>query len=59
MYKKNKFMIFHYRQRILTENDIPHLMINNTLIEQFTEFNFLGLTVNEFMNWNSHTHKNC
>ena len=52
-------MIFHYRQRILTENDIPHLMINNTLIEQFTEFNFLGLTVNEFMNWNSHTHKNC
>ena len=34
MYKKNKFMIFHYRQRILTEHDIPHLMINNTLIEQ-------------------------
>ena len=32
-------------------------MINNTLIEQVTEFNFLGLTVNEFMNWNSHTHK--
>ena len=38
-------MIFHYRQRILTENDIPHLMINNTLIEPVTEFNFLGLTV--------------
>ena len=52
-----KFMIFHYRQRILTENDIPYLMINNTLIEQVTEFNFLGLTVNEFMNWNSHTQK--
>ena len=47
-------MIFHYRQRILTEHDIPHLMINNTLIKQVTEFNFLGLTVNEFMNWNSH-----
>ena len=55
--QKNKFMIFHYRQRILTENDIPHLMINNTLIEQVTEFNFLGLTVNEFMIWNSHTQK--
>ena len=55
--QKTKFMIFHYRQRILTENDIPHLMINNTLIEQVTEFNFLGLTVNEFMNWNSHTQK--
>ena len=34
-------MIFHYRQRILTENGIPHLMINNTLIEQATEFKFL------------------
>ena len=57
MYKKTKFMIFHYRQRILTENDIPHLMINNTLIEQVTEFNFIGLTVNAFLNCNSHTHK--
>ena len=53
--QKTKFMILHYCQRILTENDIPHLMINNTLIEHVTEFNFLGLTVNEFMNWNSHT----
>ena len=50
-------MIFHYRQRIITGNDIPRLMINNTLIEQVTEFNFLGLTVNEYMNWNSHTQK--
>ena len=32
-------------------------MINNTLIERVTEFNFLGLTVNEYMNWNSHTLK--
>ena len=32
-------------------------MINNTLIERVTEFNFLGLTVNEYMYWNSHTQK--
>ena len=50
-------MIFHYRQRILTENDIPCLMINNAIIERVSEFNFLGLTVNEHMNWNSHTQK--
>ena len=50
-------MIFHYRQRVITENDIPCLMINNTLIERVTEFNFLGLTVNEYMNWNSHVKK--
>ena len=30
-------------------------MINNTQIERVAEFNFLGLTVNEYMNWNSHT----
>ena len=55
--QKTKFMMFHYRQRVLTENDIPCLMINNTLIERVTEFNFLGLTVNEYMNWNSHVQK--
>ena len=55
--QKTKFMIFHYRQRVITENDIPCLLINNTLIERVTGFNFLGLTVNEYMNWNSHTQK--
>ena len=55
--QKTKFMIFHYRQRVLTENYIPCLMINDTLIERVTEFNFLGLTVNEYMNWNSHVKK--
>ena len=55
--QKNKLMIFHYRQRILTENDIPRLMINKAIIERVTEFNFLGLTVNEYMNWNTHTQK--
>ena len=44
--QKTKFMIFHYHQRIIAGNDIPRLMINNTLIEQVTKFNFLGLTVN-------------
>ena len=52
-------MIFHYHQKILTENDIPRLMINNAIIERVTEFSFLGLTVNEYMNRNSHTQKNC
>ena len=55
--QKTKFMIFHYRQWVITENDIPCLVINYTLIERVTEFNFLGLTVNEYMNWNSHVQK--
>ena len=51
-------MICHYRQRILTAGkwySTPH--DRYTLIEQVTEFNFLGLTANTFMNWNSHTQK--
>ena len=55
--KKTKFMILHYRQRVILENDIPRLMINKTLIERVTEFNFLGLTVNEYINWNSYVRK--
>ena len=57
---KTKFMLFHNYQKIINENDIPHLTINNTVIERMTEFNFLGLTtwtINEFMNWNSHSSK--
>ena len=42
--QKTKFMIFHYRQRIITGNDIPRLMINNTLIEQVIVGCNLGVT---------------
>ena len=52
---KTKFMLFHNYQKCINEDDIPHLTINDTVIERVTEFNFLGLTINEFMNWNSHS----
>ena len=54
---KTKFMLFHNYQKTIDEDDIPHLTINDTIIERMTEFNFLGLTINEFMNWNSHASK--
>ena len=54
---KTKFMLFHNYQKLINEDDIPHLTINDTVIERVTEFNFLGLTINEFMNWNSHSSK--
>ena len=50
-------MIFHYHQRILGETNIPNLMINGNNIEQVDEFNFLGLTINEYMSWSSHAKK--
>ena len=50
-------MIFHNYQKVMTDSDIPQLEINNTPIERITEFNFLGITINEFMNWGSHSVK--
>ena len=41
----------------MTDSDIPQLEINNSPIERVTEFNFLGITINKFMNWESHSEK--
>ena len=54
---KTKFMIFHNYQKVMTDSDIPQLEINNTPIERVTEIKFLGITINEFMNWGSHSVK--
>ena len=53
--KKTKFMVFHYPQKKLT-NLIPKLKIHDIQIERVSEFNFLGLTVDENMSWKAHTH---
>ena len=54
---KTKFMIFHSHQKVIPTHDIPCLVINNTVVERVTEFNFFGLTINDFMNWSSHSSK--
>ena len=54
--KKTKFMIFHYRQRKI-DNLIPNLKINSEPIERVTEFNCLGLTIDEHLNWPPHIQK--
>ena len=55
--EKTKYMIFHNYQKVIAENDIPHLTLNGSVIERVTQFNFLGLTINENMNWKSHSSK--
>ena len=55
--EKTKFMIFLNHQKTITQNKIPCLKINNTNIERVTEFNFLGLTINEHLTWKSHAAK--
>ena len=54
---KTKFMVFHYYQRNLEDTDIPNLMINGGSIERVSEFDFLRLTMNEFMSWSLHAKK--
>ena len=49
-------MTFHYRQRDIS-SIIPTIKIGETIIERVTDFNFLGLTIDENMTWKAHTHK--
>ena len=55
--EKTKFMVFHNYQRVIANEDIPDLMINDKKIDRVSCCNFLGLTINEFMNWSSHSAK--
>ena len=54
--KKTKYMLFHYRQRDIG-NLIPSLKINDEPVERVTEFNFLGLTIDETLSWHPHVQK--
>ena len=51
---KSKYMIFHMPQRKIPD---LQLIINNTQIERVSTFDFLGLTLNENLNWKSHIDK--
>ena len=55
--QKTKFMIFHNYQKVISANEIPDLIICETKIERVTIFNFLGLTINEFVSWSTHNSK--
>ena len=51
--EKTKFMIFHNYQRVIANEDIHDLKINDKEIERVSCFNFLGLIIKEFMIWSS------
>lgn len=51
---KTKYMIFHKPQKQILE---LQLTINNTAIERVRNFDFLGLTINENLNWKHHIDK--
>ena len=51
---KCKYMIFHTPQKKVGP---LQLNIENTPIDRVSDFNFLGLTINEHLNWKSHIDK--
>ena len=51
-----KFIIFHHKQRNI-ENLIPQLNLNEQIIERVTDFDFLGLTIDQHLTWNGHVQK--
>ena len=53
---KKKIMIFHHKQRNI-ENLIPQLNLNEQIIERVTDFNFLGLTIDQHLTRNGHVQK--
>lgn len=51
---KTKAMIFHTPQRKI---DYPNIYINKTKIDFVNSFNFLGITIDEHLNWNEQIDK--
>lgn len=52
--KKTKFIIFHHPNK---QFDPPLLKIDQVPIERVTNFNFLGLTIDQHLTWKDHIDK--
>jgi hypothetical protein len=50
--KKTHFILFHFRQKKITEN--ISINIDNTEIERVTSTKFLGVILHENLNWGNH-----
>ena len=51
---KTKFMLFHFAQKKIQEHQIPKIKINNSEIKRVESFKFLGIFLDESLNWNKH-----
>ncbi len=52
--QKSKYIIFHTHKK---KGDSLHLIIDGTIIERVSDFNFLGLTLDENLNCKCHLNK--
>ena len=56
-FSKTRCMIFHFYQRRLDFAVIPTLIMKNVPIIRVENFDFLGLTINETLQWTAHLSK--
>lgn len=54
---KTKFIIFENHRTIPSINEFPGINFENKLIERVLNMNYLGLTIDYKLNWNSHIEK--
>ena len=52
---KTKFILFHNKRKLVSNNIV--LKINDSNIQKTDCFDFLGITINENMNWKPHIDK--
>ena len=50
---KTKFILFHNKNKNI-QNLIPNIKVNKIQVERVSHFSFLGITINEHLNWNLH-----
>ena len=54
--RKTKCMVFHHPRRKI-ENMIPYLSLYSEPIERVTDFNFLGMSIDECLSWKTRVQK--
>ena len=54
---KTKYMVFRYKQTPVSNIPNLELHINHSMIEKVSEFDFLGITIEETLSWKSHVSK--
>ena len=56
--KKTKYMVFHNRNKNITHL-LPELKIKDYAVTRVKKFNFLGILIDENLNWNAHIDQTC
>ena len=55
--KKSKYILFHHIRNKRESGTIVNLQINSTEVQRVSDFNFLGVTINEHIDWSPHINK--